>query len=145
MKKSILGMTGLAAISLAIVCIMAASVLAADVSRGQFYTEEEYQKLGGKEREAYCASLASEADRQVSMLGEAEMDLASEQAKIDDLSNTLKQVDGELGPVQADVARLEEEIAEFEEMVNQANESESEFIDSDSFIGLSAFSSESEL
>jgi nucleoid-associated protein YgaU len=114
MKKSILGMTGLAAISLAIVILMAASVLAADVSRGQFYTEEEYQKLGKKEREAYCASLASEADRQTSMLGEAETDLAAEQAKLDDLKNTLKQVDGELGPVQAEVAKLEKEIAELE-------------------------------
>jgi nucleoid-associated protein YgaU len=93
---------------------MVAGVLAADVSRGQFYTEEEYQKLGGKEREAYCASLASEAERQASMLRDAETDFASEQAKIDDLANTLKQVEGELGPVQADVTRLEREIAELE-------------------------------
>ena len=78
MRKSIVG---IAAISLATVFLLAASVLAADVSRGEFYTEEEYQKLGGKEREAYCASLANEADRQASMLGDAEASLAAEQAR----------------------------------------------------------------
>jgi nucleoid-associated protein YgaU len=119
MKKSILGVTVTAAISLAIVSVMAAGVLAADVSSGQFYTEEEYQKLGGKEREAYCASLAGEAERQASMLRDAETDLAAEQAKIDDLSATLGQVDGELGPIQADVARLEKEIAELEALPSE--------------------------
>ncbi|MFH1314492.1 MAG: LysM peptidoglycan-binding domain-containing protein [Candidatus Eisenbacteria bacterium] len=128
MKKSIFGVMGLAAISLAIVLIMAAGVLAADVSRGQFYTEEEYQKLGGKEREAYCASLAGEAERQASMLGDAEADLAAEQAKIDDLSNTLKQVNGELGPVQADVARLEKEIAQLEALPTEWTVQKGEFL-----------------
>ena len=49
MKKSILGVMVLAAVSLAVMSLMVTSVLAADVSRGQFYTEEEYQKLGKKE------------------------------------------------------------------------------------------------
>lgn len=128
MKKSITGIIGLAAISLAVFALMAASAFAVDVSRGEFYTEEEYQKLGGKEREAYCASLASEADRQASMLGDAETDLAAEQANVDDLKSTLGQVDGELGPIEAEVARLEKEIAELEALPTTWTVQKGEFL-----------------
>jgi nucleoid-associated protein YgaU len=114
MRKSVLGIIGLAAISLAMIGMMTASVLAADVTKGQFYTEEEYQKLGKKEREAYCSSLAQEADRQASMLSDAEGLLAAERAKLDDLRASLQRVNGELGPVESEVARLEKEIAELE-------------------------------
>jgi nucleoid-associated protein YgaU len=125
MRKSIVG---IAAISLATVFLMAASVLAVDVSRGEFYTEEEYQKLGGKEREAYCASLAGEADRQASMLSDAEASLAAEQAKIDDLKGTLDQVNGELEPIQTRVAALEEEIAYFEGLPTEWTVQKGEFL-----------------
>jgi nucleoid-associated protein YgaU len=128
MKKSITGIVGLAAISLAVVALLAASARAVDVSRGEFYTEEEYQKLGGKEREAYCASLADESDRQASMLGDAEGDLAAEQAKVDDLKKTLEQVDGELGPVQAKVAELQKEIAELEALPTEWTVQKGEFL-----------------
>lgn len=114
MKKSVLGRTWLAAISLALVLIMAASVLAVDVTKGQFYTEEEYQKLGKKEREAYCASLAQEANNQASMLGDTEGSLAAERAKIDDLKGKLQRVNGELQPIEGEVGRLEKEIAALE-------------------------------
>jgi hypothetical protein len=113
MKKSISGVTVLAVMSLAIV-LVATSALAVDVSRGQFYTEEEYQKLSGKEREAYCASLAGEKDKQASLMGEAESKLDAEQAKIADLKAQLNEVNSELQPVEAEVARLEREIAELE-------------------------------
>jgi nucleoid-associated protein YgaU len=112
MKKSVLGRTWLAAISLALVLLMAASVLAVDVTKGQFYTEEEYQKLGKKEREAYCASLAQEADKQASMLGDAEGSLAAERAKVDDLKAKIQRINGELQPIESEVGRLEKEIAE---------------------------------
>jgi hypothetical protein len=116
MKKSILGVMVLAAISLAIMALLVTSVLAADVSRGEFYTEEEYQKLGGKEREAYCASLATERDKQESLLSEAQSKLDSEKAKIDDLKAKLQKVDGELQPMEAEVKRLEAEIKELESL-----------------------------
>lgn len=111
MKKSILVC---AAVSLAIISMLAASALAVDVSKGQFYTEEEYQKLGKKEREAYCASLATEADAQAGRLAGAESGLASEQAKIADLEGQLQRVNGELQPLESEVTRLEKAIAELE-------------------------------
>jgi nucleoid-associated protein YgaU len=113
MKKSILGMIMLAAMSLAFVSLLVSSAFAVDVSRGQFYTEE-YQKLSGKEREAYCASLASERDKQQSLLSQARSKLDQEQASIDDLKAQLKKVNSELEPLEAEVSMLQREIDELE-------------------------------
>jgi nucleoid-associated protein YgaU len=111
MRKSIVVC---AAASLAIISILAASALAVDVSKGQFYTEEEYQKLGKKEREAYCASLVIEADAQAGQLAGAESGLASERARLADLEAQLQRVNGELQPIESEVTRLEKAIAELE-------------------------------
>jgi nucleoid-associated protein YgaU len=111
MKKSILV---IAAVSLAILSILATSVLAVDVSRGQFYTEEEYQKLSGKEREVYCTSLAGEKEKQAALLGQATADLDGAKASAVDLRAQLKQVDAELDPIESEVSKLEREIAELE-------------------------------
>jgi nucleoid-associated protein YgaU len=92
----------------------AASVLAADVSRGQFYTEEEYQKLSGKEREAYCASLAGEKEKQAALLSTATADLDAATAAVADLKAQLQKVDGELDPIESRIKKLEREIAELE-------------------------------
>jgi nucleoid-associated protein YgaU len=116
MKKSVLGMTVLAAVSLAMVTVWTTSVLAVDVSKGEFYTEEEYQKLGKKEREAYCNALANEQQTQKSMLAEGQSRLDKERAMVDDLKARLNKVTGELGPVEAEVARLENEIRELESL-----------------------------
>jgi nucleoid-associated protein YgaU len=113
MKKS-LGMTVLAAASLAIVLLWTASAFAVDVSKGQFYTEEEYQKLKKKDRLAYCEALAAEAARQKEMFAAAQANLDEERATVEGLRAKLNQVDGQLNPVQAEVSRLEKEIAELE-------------------------------
>jgi nucleoid-associated protein YgaU len=119
MKESILGRLVLAAVSLAIISFLVTRALAVDVSRGQFYTEEEYQKLGKKEREAYCAALAREKDKQQSLLSEAQSKLDQERAKIDDLKAKLNKVDGELQPLESEVARLQQEIADIEALPTQ--------------------------
>jgi nucleoid-associated protein YgaU len=111
MKKSILVV---AAVSLAVLSMMATSVLAVDVSRGQFYTEEEYQKLSGKERDAYCASLASEQEKQAALLGEATSQMDAAKAALADLKAKLKTADSELDPIEARVSKLEIEIAKLE-------------------------------
>lgn len=113
MRKSI-GILTLAAVSLAFLSLFVSSVFAVDVSKGQFYTEEEYQKLKKKDRLAYCESLAREADRQKQLLATAQSDLDKTKADVDQLKATTKQVDGELSPIQAEVSRLEKEIAELE-------------------------------
>jgi len=113
MKKSI-GILVLAAMSLAIVSLYVASALAVDVSKGQFYTEEEYQKLKKKDRLAYCDALAQEAERQRQALATAQAGLDTEKAGVDQLKAQLKKVDGELSPIEAQVAALEKQIKELE-------------------------------
>jgi nucleoid-associated protein YgaU len=114
MKKSILGVTLLAAMALAIISLTVASVYAVDVSKGQFYTEKEYQDLSGKEAKAYCEALAAEQARQQKMLGEAQSNLDADKAKLDDLKAQLSKVDGELQPMKSQVQSLEAQIAELE-------------------------------
>jgi nucleoid-associated protein YgaU len=113
MKKPT-GWCALVALSLAIVITWTAGAYAVDVSQGQFYTEEEYQKLSKKDRLAYCEALAAEQARQQQMLTAAQADLSTEQTAVDALNAKVKAVDTELTPAQAEVSRLEAEIAELE-------------------------------
>jgi len=114
MKKSILGIALLAAVSLAIVPLLVTSVHAVNVSEGKFYSEEEYQDLSGKEREAYCASLADERARQEKLMSEAQSKLDADKAKLAELKAQLTKVDGDLQPMKSRVQALEAEIAALE-------------------------------
>jgi len=118
MKKSI-GMLVLAAISLAIVSLWVTSIFAADVTKGQFYTEEEYQKLKKKDRLAYCEALANEAERQKQLVASAQANLEKEKARVDGMKAQLKNVNGEIDPLQAEVSRLEKEIRDLEALPTQ--------------------------
>jgi nucleoid-associated protein YgaU len=99
----------LAAMSL-VVTSLAMSAFAADVSRGQFYTEEEYQKLSKDDREAYCNSLAGEMDKQKDMLSDYQGKLAAEQKAVADLKAKIAKVDAELNPMKTKAAALQKEI-----------------------------------
>jgi nucleoid-associated protein YgaU len=107
----------LAAISL--VMTLATSVLAADVSKGQFYTEEEYQKLSGDEREAYCNSLADEMNKQKDMLSDHKGKLEAEQKAVADLKAKIAKVDAELNPKKAEAAKLQKEIDYYNSLPTQ--------------------------
>jgi nucleoid-associated protein YgaU len=108
----------LAAISL-VTALLATSAFAADVSKGQFYTDEEYQKLSGNEREAYCSSLASEKDRQADMLSDYQTQLDAEQTKIADLRARVDRVDAELKPLEAKAAEMQKEIDYYNSLPTQ--------------------------
>ena len=99
----------LAAMSLVMVFI-ATSAFAADVSKGQFYTEEEYQKLSGDDREAYCNSLADEMTKQKDLLSDYQGELAAEQKRVAELEAKIKKVDAELNPMKSKAAALKKEI-----------------------------------
>jgi nucleoid-associated protein YgaU len=89
---------------------LATSAFAADVSKGQFYTDEEYQKLSGDDREAYCNSLADEMTEQKDLLSDYQGELATEQTRVADLQAKIKKVDAELNPKKAEAAALQKEI-----------------------------------
>ncbi len=106
----------LAVISLAFLGIAISEALAVDVSKGQFYTEQEYQKLSKKERQAYCDALAEEAKRQASRLKELQANLSAEQGKIQELKRKIEEIDQELQPLESQVADLERQIKELESL-----------------------------
>jgi nucleoid-associated protein YgaU len=108
----------LAVISL-VTALTATSVFAADVSKGQFYTEEEYQKLSGDEREAYCSSLASEKAKQADMLSEYQGNLEAEQKRVAELQAKVKTVDAELKPLESKHAELQKEIDYYNSLPTQ--------------------------
>ena len=108
----------LAAMSLVMV-FLATSAFAADVSKGQFYTEEEYQKLSGDDREAYCGSLASEMDKQKDMLSDYQGKLAAEEKKVAELKAKIKTVDAELNPMKTKAAALQKEIDYYNSLPTQ--------------------------
>lgn len=113
MKKT-MTTSALVALSLAIVISWTAGAYAVDVSQGQFYTEEEYQKLSKKDRQAYCEALAAEQARQQQLAADAQAELTSGQAALGALKAKVDAVDAQLKPAQAEVSRLEAEIAELE-------------------------------
>jgi len=117
-KKSI-GILVLAAMSLAIVSIYVASALAVDVSKGQFYTEEEYQKLKKADRIAYCDALAKEADRQKQLLASDQSELDKTKGQVEDLKAQIKKVDGDLDPLKAQVSQLDGQIKDLEGLPTQ--------------------------
>jgi nucleoid-associated protein YgaU len=114
MRKSVQGLSIIAAVTLAVLVLSTASVMAMDVSRGEFYSEEEYQDLSKDEAEAYCAALAEEQEEQKARLAEAESKLDREMAMIADLEAELKKVESQLQPLESKVSMLEKEIAELE-------------------------------
>lgn len=106
----------LAGISLAVIAIAISEAIAVDVSKGQFYSEQEYQKLSKKERRAYCDALAAEAERQASRAKELQAKLSAERSKIEDLSNKIKEIDAQLKPLESQVADLEKQINELKSL-----------------------------
>ena len=85
-----------------------------DPSQGQFYTEEEYQKLSKDQREAYCAALLSEYQASQDCVSEAGDGLASEQTAMTDLQSELDGLRPRLMSLRGEIESLESEIAYFE-------------------------------
>ncbi|MFH1502305.1 MAG: LysM peptidoglycan-binding domain-containing protein [Candidatus Eisenbacteria bacterium] len=85
----------------------------ADPSSGDFYSEEEYQKLSGDQREAYCAQLLSEYGASQDCVAEARDGLERERTAIGDLTSEFDGLQPRLMSLKSEVASLESEIAYF--------------------------------
>ena len=86
----------------------------ADPTAGDYYSEEEYQKLSKDQRLAYCAALAEEAGKQQACADRSRNELATEQEAVRDLEGELVGLSPRLESLQAEVDALEREIAYFE-------------------------------
>ncbi len=86
----------------------------ADPSAGDFYTEEEYQKLSKDQREAYCAALLSEHRATEDCAAQAAVNLGKEARAIGDLEGELESLNPRFMALKSEVEGLEREIAYFE-------------------------------
>lgn len=102
----------LAALALASGCAPGVQRVA-DPSAGDFYTEEEFQKLSKDQREAYCGDLLAEYRASEECVDGAKSDIAKEKKAIGDLEDTLADLTPTLKSLRAEVQALESEIAYF--------------------------------
>ncbi len=86
----------------------------ADPSSGDFYTEEEYQKLSSDQREAYCAELLGEYENMQDSAAAALDDVTAEERAIGDLETEMARLQPELMGLRGEVEALEGEIAWYE-------------------------------
>ncbi len=86
----------------------------ADPRAGDFYTEEEFQKLSKDQREAYCAQLLNEHGANQDCVAEARDGLARERTAISDLESELADLTPRLMSLKGEVESLQAEIAYFE-------------------------------
>jgi nucleoid-associated protein YgaU len=86
----------------------------ADPTRGDYYSDEEFQKLSKDQRAAYCAALAGEAAKQQACADRSRGDLEREQAAIRDLEGELTGLTPRLESLTAEVDALNRDIAYYE-------------------------------
>ena len=86
----------------------------ADPTRGDYYNEDEFQKLSKDQRAEYCAALAAEAEKQLACADRSRGDLEREQAAIRDLEGELTGLTPRRDNLAAEVEALERDIAYYE-------------------------------
>ena len=113
LRRLVLTLVVLVAIALVTGCAPQITRMA-DPSDGDFYTEEEYQKLTNDQREAYCADLLDAYEEAEGCVDDKRADLARETTAIDDLDGEMANLTPRLRSLRSEVEALRSEIAYFE-------------------------------
>jgi len=113
LRKLFVALVLLVAVALVTGCAPAIT-RTADPSEGDFYTEEEYQKLKKDQREAYCADLLAAYGQAQDCVEESGADLSRERAAIGDLEDALAGLTPQLMSLRSEVEGLQSQIAYFE-------------------------------
>jgi nucleoid-associated protein YgaU len=103
----------LAALALAAGCGPGVTRMA-DPSAGNFYTEEEYQKLSKDQREAYCSELLAAYTDAQGCVDTSRASLDKENKAIADLKTEMQKLDPQLKELKSEVDALQREIDYFE-------------------------------
>ncbi|HSG28263.1 MAG TPA: LysM peptidoglycan-binding domain-containing protein [Candidatus Krumholzibacterium sp.] len=85
-----------------------------DISQGEYYEDEEYQKLSKKDREAYCQSLATELETLESRSEKAQGDLEHNRSEITRLTKELRDAEREYSRLSTNIDELSRQIAALE-------------------------------
>jgi len=78
-----------------------------DVSRGDYYTPEEFKKLSKEQRNTYCDQLAAELDTQTKNAEAANQKVAEANQNAADLESQVASLDAQIAQLQAQIADLE--------------------------------------
>jgi nucleoid-associated protein YgaU len=82
-----------------------------DVSKGDYYTAEEFKKLSREQRNSYCDQLASELDNQSKNAETADQKVAEANKRAADLESEVASLDAQIAELQAQISELEAKLA----------------------------------
>jgi hypothetical protein len=85
-----------------------------DVSAGEYYSDEEYGELSGKEKEAYCSALDQELSMLQGQVEERRSELTTTRKQIDSLKNQITPIERELLRIESDIRTLSSLIEDLE-------------------------------
>ncbi len=83
----------------------------ADVSKGDYYSAEEFQRLSKEQRNAYCDQLAGEMNKRNQCSTEADQKVAALTQTVADKESELASMDAKIAELQAKVSDLEAKLA----------------------------------
>ncbi len=85
-----------------------------DITKGEYYEDEEYQKLSKKDREVYCAALADELVRLQKRYEKAKGELEKNKSMIEKLTEQLRDAEREYSKLTTKMDELNKELEELE-------------------------------
>jgi nucleoid-associated protein YgaU len=87
-----------------------------DVTRGEYYSEDEFAGLSNAEKSAYCAALEAERERVQSEFDINTQQLVATRKQIDGLRNQITPLEKEILRIESDVRTLSGQIAALERL-----------------------------
>lgn len=89
---------------------------AIDITKGEYYEDEEYQKLSKKDREAYCEALANELVRLKGRYKKAQSELEQNKNRVTKLTEELRDAEREYSKLTTTIDELGKELQELESL-----------------------------
>jgi nucleoid-associated protein YgaU len=81
-----------------------------DITKGEYYEDEEYKKLSNKDKEAYCRALADELQRLQERSTKAEAELTQNKDRIKVLTKELRDAEREYSAYAAEIDELTKQL-----------------------------------
>lgn len=85
-----------------------------DVNSGQYYSQEEYEKLSRRQKNNYCSTLGQELSGLQGQVDDREKELDSTRKEIESLRNQITPIERELLRIDSDIRSLTGQVAELE-------------------------------
>ncbi|MBN1164547.1 MAG: LysM peptidoglycan-binding domain-containing protein [Candidatus Krumholzibacteriota bacterium] len=87
-----------------------------DITKGEYYEEEEYQKLSKKDREAYCAKLAGELESLTRRSEDAQAQFEKNKQDIRTMTQELRDAERDYSRLTTELDELNQQLQELEQL-----------------------------